>query len=70
MKDGRFTKRTIERIRRRRVKGLETYGIQLEDTPLDITWLDELADELADALIYLEKVKEVINETHRSKMDR
>lgn len=42
----------------RSAKGLETYGTTLEDNPDGFySWLNHLQEELMDAVLYIEKMK-------------
>lgn len=47
---------------RQRAKGIKTYGYGLEDNPADIiTRINYIEEELIDALMYLEWIKEGLN---------
>jgi hypothetical protein len=47
---------------RQRAKGIRTYGCGLEDNSADIlTRIEYLEEELIDALMYLEWIKEAFN---------
>ena len=47
---------------RQRAKGIATYGTGLEDNPADVlTRIEYIEEELIDALMYLEWVKEGLN---------
>lgn len=47
---------------RQRAKGIETYGYGLEDNPAEVlTRIEYIEEELIDALMYLEWVKEGLN---------
>ena len=47
---------------RQRNKGIQTYGKGLEDNPADvITRIQHIEEELIDALMYLEWLKEGLN---------
>ena len=47
---------------RQRAKGIRTYGCGLEDNPSDIlTRIEYIEEELIDALMYLEWIKEGFN---------
>lgn len=51
-----------------RAKGLNKYGTTLEANPMDIrTRLQYLEEELVDALMYIEHIKEALCESTDSK---
>lgn len=52
---------------RQRAKGMETYGQGLEKNPAGIQKrLEHLEEELVDALMYIEWIKEWLNESDTS----
>jgi len=52
-------KRVIDKINKRAEIGLKKYGITMERTDLTKQqWLNHLQEELLDAVIYIEKLKE------------
>lgn len=47
---------------RQREKGIKVYGLGLEDNPADaLTRIEHIEEELIDALMYLEWLKEGLN---------
>ena len=55
----RIEEQVIEQIRSRAAKGKEKYGVTLERTDLNfLEWLQHLQEELMDAAVYVEKLKE------------
>ncbi|WP_044639745.1 hypothetical protein [Risungbinella massiliensis] len=51
----------IQRVITQQIKGIKKYGETVNPNNLDIgQWLDHLAEELTDALIYIECVREKI----------
>ena len=47
---------------RQRAKGIKTYGYGLEDNPTEVlTRIEYIEEELIDALMYLEWLKEGLN---------
>lgn len=51
---------------KQRAKGLETYGMGIEHNPADIiTRIQYIQEELIDALMYLEWVKDGMRDEHR-----
>lgn len=52
-------KKVIDKINKRAEIGLKKYGITMERTDLTKQqWLNHLQEELLDAVIYIEKLKE------------
>jgi len=52
-------KRVIDKINKRAEVGLKKYGITMERTDLTKQqWLNHLQEELLDAVIYIEKLKD------------
>lgn len=48
---------------KQRAKGLETYGLGLEDNPMEIIErLEYLEEELIDGLMYIEHIKEALKD--------
>ena len=57
-------KAVADRILRRSKAGLRKYGVSMERTDLTlIEWLQHLQEEMMDACVYLEKIKQEINYT-------
>jgi hypothetical protein len=55
---------------RQRKKGIETYGKGLEMNPADvITRIEHLQEEMIDALMYCEWIKDIIIGTANCKID-
>ena len=58
MKDG-IVKRVIDSFKRRSERGLEKYGTTLDRNDLtNLEWLQHLQEELMDATLYIEKLKD------------
>lgn len=50
---------------KQRSKGIETYGSGIEDNPADIiTRIEYLEEELVDALMYCEWIKDYVGRTN------
>ena len=55
----KIEKRVIDRINQRAEIGKEKYGVTMERTDLSrYEWLNHLQEELLDAIIYIEKLKD------------
>ena len=55
----KIEKRVIDRINQRSEIGKEKYGVTMERTDLSTyDWLNHLQEELLDAIIYIEKLKD------------
>lgn len=55
----KIEKRVIDRINKRAEIGKEKYGVTMERTDLSTyDWLNHLQEELLDAIIYIEKLKD------------
>ncbi len=55
----KIEKRVIDRINQRAEIGKEKYGVTMERTDLSTyDWLNHLQEELLDAIIYIEKLKD------------
>lgn len=55
--------KNVENVRRQLLErskvGLETYGTNTERTDIDLLgWMQELQEELMDATIYIERIKQ------------
>ena len=58
----KIEKRVIDRINQRAEIGKEKYGVTMERTDLSTyDWLNHLQEELLDAIIYIEKLKDKNN---------
>lgn len=61
-----YWKRITQIADKQRDKGIKTYGQGLEDFDADIiTRLEYLEEELVDALMYIEHIKEYISSKNR-----
>lgn len=59
--DNPYWERITKIAEKQREKGLETYGVGIEDNPSDIiTRINYLEEELTDSLYYLEWIKDEI----------
>ena len=56
----RIVAKVIEKYKKRSEKGIETYGTTLEENNTD-DFLNHLQEELMDAVLYLEKLKDLQN---------
>lgn len=55
--------RVINIIERQQIKGYQKYGVTVDQANLDVVqWIQHAQEEVADLLIYLEMVKQEINE--------
>ena len=55
----KIEKRVIDKINQRAEIGKEKYGVTMERTDLSTyDWLNHLQEELLDAIIYIEKLKD------------
>jgi len=53
-------KRVVEKFTLRSNVGFKKYGITLEDDSSEmVVWLNHLQEELMDAVLYLQKAKEI-----------
>ena len=56
--------KVITQLRDREEEGLRKYGVNTERTDLDtLQWLQHLQEELMDASVYIEKLKNEMKET-------
>lgn len=54
-----IVQRVIDRFKKRSERGLEKYGTTLERNDLThLEWLQHLQEELMDATLYIEKLKD------------
>ena len=54
-----IVKRVIDAFKKRSERGLEKYGTTLERNDLtNLEWLQHLQEELMDATLYIEKLKD------------
>jgi hypothetical protein len=50
----------IDKFIQRSEKGMETYNVNMDRTDLsEVDWITHLQEELQDAIIYLEKLKNI-----------
>lgn len=56
----RIVSQVIDKYKKRSEKGIETYGTTLEENNTD-DFLNHLQEELMDAVLYLEKLKDLQN---------
>jgi len=50
-------------IQSRAVRGLHKYGVTIERDDIDLLgWIQHLQEELADALVYLERIKKEVQD--------
>lgn len=58
----------LDRVVARHKRGMETYGISMEDEYLPSTgWIDHTIEELLDAVNYLTKLKRTLNVEKKDK---
>ena len=64
-------KRVVNKFVSRSDVGYSKYGITLEDDPSRMfEWLNHLQEELMDAVLYLQKAKEVYTTEEQEKMNK
>ena len=64
-------KRVVNKFVSRSDVGYSKYGITLEDDPSKIfEWLNHLQEELMDAVLYLQKAKEVYTTEEQERMNK
>ena len=64
----KFEDRVIEQIRNRAEIGLQKYGTSMERTDFSLhDWLQYFQEELMDAAVYVEKLKEEIKGYEKEK---
>jgi hypothetical protein len=60
--------RVVTQLRDREEEGLRKYGVSTERTDLTpLQWLQHLQEELMDASVYIEKLKNELKETQQKK---
>ena len=58
----------VRQLRDREEEGLRKYGVNTERTDLtSLEWLQHLQEELMDASVYIEKLKNELKETQQKK---
>ena len=59
-----IVEKVIESYRERSNKGIAKYGTTMADNPLStLQWLQHLQEELMDATLYIERLKEEVNDS-------
>lgn len=59
-----IVEKVIESYRERSNKGIAKYGTTMADNPLSsLEWLQHLQEELMDATLYIERLKEEVNDS-------
>jgi hypothetical protein len=59
-----IVEKVIKLFRKRSKRGIEKYGVTLEDNKLsNAEWLQHLQEELMDAALYVERLKQAIDES-------
>ena len=59
----KIEEKVIEQIRERSEVGKNKYGVTMERTDLNLLeWVQHTQEEMMDAAVYLEKIKEKLNE--------
>ena len=62
--------KVITQLRDREEEGLRKYGVNTERTDLStLQWLQHLQEELMDASVYIEKLKNEMKETQNKDFD-
>lgn len=57
----RIEDQVVEKIQQRALKGKAKYGVTMERTDLNLLdWLTHLQEELMDATVYIERLKEEV----------
>ena len=60
MKKDEIVEKVINEFRARSERGIEKYGTTLQENELSpLEWLKHLQEELMDAVLYIEKVKQI-----------
>lgn len=61
--DSKILAEVIEDMRKREVKGIETYNTTMDRSDLTTSqWITHLREELMDAILYLKKLEKIQNE--------
>jgi hypothetical protein len=59
-----IVEKVIESYKERSNKGIAKYGTTMADNPLStLEWLQHLQEELMDATLYIERLKEEVNDS-------
>jgi tRNA A37 threonylcarbamoyladenosine biosynthesis protein TsaE len=60
----KIVEKVVKLFRKRSKRGIEKYGVTLEQNDLsNVEWLQHLQEELMDAALYVERLKESIDES-------
>jgi len=60
--DSKVLAEVIDDMRKREVKGIETYNTTMDRTDLTTSqWITHLREELMDAILYLKKLENIHN---------
>lgn len=63
MKKDRIVKQVTDKFEKRSAEGIKKYGTTLADNDLTLDqWLNHLQEELMDAVVYLEKIRDILEE--------
>ena len=66
-----YEERVIEKIRSRAAVGLQKYGTTMAREDLsNLEWLNHLQEELLDGAIYIERLRDIINELEGAMNER
>lgn len=54
--------RVVDKFQQRSAVGIKKYGVTLDRKDIDLDgWLEHLSEELMDSLLYIQKIKDEIN---------
>ena len=60
----KIVEKVVKLFRKRSKRGIEKYGVTLEQNELsNVEWLQHLQEELMDAALYVERLKQSIDES-------
>jgi tRNA A37 threonylcarbamoyladenosine biosynthesis protein TsaE len=60
----KIVEKVVKLFRKRSKRGIEKYGVTLEQNDLsNVEWLQHLQEELMDAALYVERLKQSIDES-------
>tara|TARA_R100000152_G_C6781865_1_gene217402 strand:+ start:3954 stop:4172 length:219 start_codon:yes stop_codon:yes gene_type:complete len=66
-----YEERVIEKIRSRAAVGLQKYGTTMAREDLsNLEWLNHLQEELLDGAIYIERLRDIVNELEGAMNER
>ena len=64
MMTDKIVEKVVKLFRKRSKRGIEKYGVTLEQNDLsNVEWLQHLQEELMDAALYVERLKQSIDES-------